>query len=253
MRRIKGAAFDIIPAFYTLPHDWLAFQAALAAHPRRLWIRKPLASSRGRGVSVLAAPEKVARSCKPCLVQHYIRRPLLIGGVKFDLRLYVAVTSFCPLRAYVYPEGLARFATAPFTAARETLKDKGVHLTNVSINKHRAGFGVASGDGAGSKWSLGALWTRLRGSGVDVGDVWRRIHDLVALTLVAVEPQMGMQVGTWAHGHACVMDARTNILIASLIELHGGVCRHGARRRRGTRASRCLALTFSWMSSCAHG
>ena len=206
MRRLKGPAFDIIPAFYTLPHDWAAFQAALAAHPRRLWIRKPLASSRGRGVAVLAAPEKLARSCKECLVQHYIRRPLLIGGVKFDLRLYVAVTSFCPLRAYLYPDGLARFATAPFSDAKESLKDKGVHLTNVSVNKHRAAFDVASGDGRGSKWSLGALWEHLRCAGMDVDDLWRRMHDLAALTLLAAEPNMATQVGL-ADWH-CVLRIR---------------------------------------------
>ena len=114
MRRHKGRAFDLLPQFFILPRDWAAFQHALAQHPKRLWIRKPLASSRGRGVSVLARPRKLPGACKPCIVQHYIRRPLLINGVKFDLRLYVAVTSFRPLRVYLYPGALRCAVPATF-------------------------------------------------------------------------------------------------------------------------------------------
>lgn len=45
------------------------------------------------------------------VVSRYISNPLLINGHKFDLRIYVVVTSFEPLKIYVYKEGLARFAS----------------------------------------------------------------------------------------------------------------------------------------------
>ena len=48
------------------------------------------------------------------VVAKYIDNPLLVNGHKWDLRLYVAVTSYDPLVIYLYEEGLVRFATVRY-------------------------------------------------------------------------------------------------------------------------------------------
>jgi hypothetical protein len=70
------------------------------------------------------------------VVSRYISNPLLVEGFKFDLRIYVAITSINPLRVYIYEEGLARFATQPYNTENDSINNKYIHLTNYSVNKN---------------------------------------------------------------------------------------------------------------------
>ena len=48
------------------------------------------------------------------IVQEYLSSPLLVSEKKFDLRIYVCVTSLQPLVAFIANEGLARFCTEDY-------------------------------------------------------------------------------------------------------------------------------------------
>lgn len=128
--------FNLSPHSWVLPDDFNELQPLLNTHnmQKKMFILKPTASSCGRGIRVVQGHSKFIHR-EDTIVSFYLERPLLINEKKFDLRIYVLVSSFNPLRVYIYEEGLARFATEPYTNDPEVLKNKFVHLTNFSINK----------------------------------------------------------------------------------------------------------------------
>jgi len=113
--RFGKREFNFVPDTFILPDMKIDFQEA-SSQRKTLWIVKPCAASQGKGIFISGNPEEVisyqSDSTLPCVVSQYVMNPLLINGYKFDLRVYVLVTSFDPLLTlYVYNEGLVRFAT----------------------------------------------------------------------------------------------------------------------------------------------
>lgn len=94
--------------------------------------------------------EKEILKTEAYVISRYIDNPLLIGGKKFDLRIYVLVTSFRPLKAYLYTHGFARFCLAQYSHSLSDLDNPLVHLTNVAVQKH----GDDYNDKHGGKWHV---------------------------------------------------------------------------------------------------
>eukprot|EP00931_Biecheleriopsis_adriatica_P049793 TRINITY_DN28812_c0_g1_i1.p1 TRINITY_DN28812_c0_g1~~TRINITY_DN28812_c0_g1_i1.p1 ORF type:complete len:1034 (+),score=223.43 TRINITY_DN28812_c0_g1_i1:196-3297(+) len=186
--------FDFVPETFVLPGQIKAFrQRYFKTKGEHLWIVKPAASSQGKGIFILRNLIDLPLR-EPAVVSRYVENPLLIQGLKFDLRIYVLVTSFNPLRAFIYREGLTRFASKPYSTAEEHLADVYRHLTNYSINKSAANFQEnqkVQADNYGHKWSLSALTRHLTCVGIDVDLMWTNIMDLITKTLLSVEPVIG--------------------------------------------------------------
>ncbi|EGB06860.1 hypothetical protein AURANDRAFT_2653, partial [Aureococcus anophagefferens] len=214
--------FDLCPETYLLPAEYSALVAAHVDKQKRgakpTWIMKPVGLSRGRGISVVSSIEDVTYA-DPVVVQAYLDRPRLLGGHKFDLRLYVLVTSFAPLEAFLYREGFARVATKPFSAPGDDNGDKFVHLTNASIQKHGGQekgelYGPLAGAGpdeaGGTKCSLDFLWRRLRREDptFDEARVWDGVRELVLKSLVCVEDSIPHQPNSFElFGYDVLIDA----------------------------------------------
>lgn len=79
------------------------------------------------------------------VAQEYIRRPMLIHGLKFDIRLYALVLCAEPLDVFVFRQGLVRFATVPYRPPTTgNLSTQRMHLTNYAVNRRAAGAGGAA-------------------------------------------------------------------------------------------------------------
>ncbi|CAF0838743.1 unnamed protein product [Rotaria sordida] len=183
--------FDFVPQTFVLPADLLLFKRVfeeITDTKESKWIIKPPASARGQGIRVISKMEHVPKK-RPVIVQKYIANPYLINGHKFDLRLYVYVTSHDPLRIYLFDDGLARFASRKYSPATKSLSDRFMHLTNYSINRYNSEYRTNNDSGActGHKWSLKALWTYLKKRDVDVTDVMEKIKDLIIKTIISAD------------------------------------------------------------------
>ena len=137
---------EFCPMTWILPEQYDEFQAEREqCDNAQLYILKPSASSCGRGIKIISKRSLISKK-EGFIASRYIMNPHIFNGYKYDLRVYVLVTSYDPLRIYVYDEGLVRFATEPYTNNQKDLKKKFVHLTNFSVNKRSENFVVNRGN-----------------------------------------------------------------------------------------------------------
>lgn len=127
------------------------------------------------------------------VMQRYIEKPLLINGLKHDLRLYLLIANVDPLIAFLNEEGLARFCTTPYEAPSHDLKnkDKNAHLTNFSINKTSPNFvhtDELTEENNGSKQTLSSYWKTMEKLGYKPDEIKEEIIKLNQYLLKAMKP-----------------------------------------------------------------
>ena len=146
-----ASILNFLPTTFVLPGDYNLFTEEFRKNPSSIWIMKPTDKARGIGIFLInkitqlkkwgrdAAKSYTFGQPKDAyVISRYIENPLLIGGKKFDLRIYVLVTDWNPLIVYKYQQGFCRFCSVKYNLDAEDLDNNFMHLTNVSIQK----FGV---------------------------------------------------------------------------------------------------------------
>jgi len=177
--------FAFLPETYNLPADLKLLQWKMKKNPS-IWIAKPPGASCGNGIVLVKNYKDIPERKNALSVQKYITNPMLINGLKFDLRLYVVMTSVDPIKLYIYEDGLVRFATRPYSPSDENLNDKFIHLTNYSVNKDNEDFeyNEAPGEFVGHKWSLKTFWKYMESQGHDWPRIWTRIKNVMVKTIM---------------------------------------------------------------------
>ncbi|XP_070272362.1 tubulin polyglutamylase TTLL5 isoform X5 [Myotis yumanensis] len=213
-------AFHILPQTFLLPAEYAEF-CNCYSKDRGPWIVKPVASSRGRGVYLINNPNQISLE-ENILVSRYINNPLLIDDFKFDVRLYVLVTSYDPLVIYLYEEGLARFATVRYDQGAKNIRNQFMHLTNYSVNK-KSGDYVSCDDPEvedyGNKWSMSAMLRYLKQEGRDTTALMAHVEDLIIKTIISAELAIATACKTFVpHRSSCFELYGFDVLIDSTLK-----------------------------------
>ncbi|XP_061285511.1 tubulin polyglutamylase TTLL5 isoform X18 [Bos javanicus] len=213
-------AFHILPQTFLLPAEYAEFCNSYSKD-RGPWIVKPVASSRGRGVYLINNPNQISLE-ENILVSRYINNPLLIDDFKFDVRLYVLVTSYDPLVIYLYEEGLARFATVRYDQGAKNIRNQFMHLTNYSVNK-KSGDYVSCDDPEvedyGNKWSMSAMLRYLKQEGRDTTALMAHVEDLIIKTIISAELAIATACKTFVpHRSSCFELYGFDVLIDSTLK-----------------------------------
>jgi len=139
---------------------------------------------------------------------------MLLDGFKFTMRVYVAITSLDPVRAYVFHNGLLRLCSHKYSHSRESYDDIFVHVDSIDINiKNQDEFSIdQSVEREGLRWyartlahsiepdsirclTLGLVLCSdilyflrlLQSRGQDSAKLWADIQDLVAKSILCAE------------------------------------------------------------------
>ena len=236
MRQIFQDEYDFYPHSWFLPEQFKEFSQdskymheseARQNQQSSTFIVKPNDGSQGDGIYLIkdaqdyldkvpnsAVKSSVAPSSKGFIVQEYIHNPLLIDGLKFDLRIYVVILSLKPLRIYICDEGLVRFATVNYQIPNENNLDQiFMHLTNYSQNKKNESYkfvsnvpntprglmpennkaAFSSDDEQGSKRKLTKVYNYLKSKGHNINKLKADIDDLVIKTVFSLVPEMNVE------------------------------------------------------------
>lgn len=194
MAKMMPEVYKFHPKTFLIPgqcNDMKAFMQSIPKKTNRTMIIKPDRGAQGKGIMLIQDPDALDEYFESAVAQQYIK-PFLIDGYKFDLRIYVLVTSVDPLRVYIHNEGMARFCTEKYEKPKSSNLDQVFgHLTNYSLNKKNENFvaneNVEEAD-CGSKRSLSSVMKEIEALGHSVKDLQLKIDDIIRLTLASIQP-----------------------------------------------------------------
>ena len=201
--------YNFVSDTYILPNDAEIFEKIYKKKKNVKWIVKPVNMSRGRGVHLLRDLAELKDLIKksreensiPDLISRYLDKPHLINKKKYDLRIYVLVASFSPLRIYLYNNGLVRFATEEYQQGN--YDNIYIHITNYSINKNNTNYksnqfsnndrennenNLDYEEDSSSKWSLVEYRNYFKKLGLidTMNDIWKQIENIIIKSLITV-------------------------------------------------------------------
>ncbi|XP_005993927.1 tubulin polyglutamylase TTLL7 [Latimeria chalumnae] len=194
MIKNQPTEYCFTPRTWILPAEYTQFQNYVKElrkkRKQKTFIVKPANGAMGHGISLIRNGEKL-QAQDHFIVQEYIDKPFLMEGYKFDLRIYILVTTCDPLRIFLYNDGLVRMGTEKYHPPNDSnISQLYMHLTNYSVNKHNENFERDETADRGSKRSIRWFTEFLQTNDYDVMKFWNDVSELVVKTLIVAEPHV---------------------------------------------------------------
>ncbi|XP_026684190.1 tubulin polyglutamylase TTLL6-like [Diaphorina citri] len=154
MRKLCPAHYSFFPHTWIFPREHLLF----LSHKRNVqYILKPLNKSKEE--VLIFDHTSTFEGGTPCVVQIYVSNPLRIDGRRFDVRLFVCITSCgALLRVFLYNEGVVRVYN--------------------KLNQRENVMYISE---------LNALFKK---NGYNTGHIWGSIESAIVKTIIAINPHL---------------------------------------------------------------
>ncbi|GAA48693.1 tubulin polyglutamylase ttll6 [Clonorchis sinensis] len=184
MAKMFPKDYAIFPKTWSLPAEWNELQAYTRKRKSRTYILKPDSGCQGRGIYLTRSIKEI-RPMENMICQVYISKPFLIDGYKFDMRLYVLLTSCDPLRMYMFKDGLVRFTTIQYAEPNQrNMHNMYMHLTNYAVQKHSDGY-IRDDEEGGTKRRITTLNRWFTQNGYNLEKIWNDVDDVVIKTVLS--------------------------------------------------------------------
>ncbi|XP_026219795.1 probable tubulin polyglutamylase TTLL1 isoform X2 [Anabas testudineus] len=170
----KYLYLDFVPVTFMLPADYNLFVEEFRKNPSSTWIMKPCGKAQGKGIFLINKLSQIKKWSRDSRTSSFVAAS--------------SVTTYRPLKCYMYKLGFCRFCTVKYTPSTSELDNMFVHLTNVAIQKHGDDYNHVHG----GKWTVSNLRLYLESTrGKEVTSrLFDQIHWIVVQSLKAVAPVM---------------------------------------------------------------
>ena len=193
MKNIFNDDYNFMSETFCYPEDKIIINERFGNYTLNLndlWLVKPIYFAQGNGIFFFKSLKDIKE--KEFILTNYISNPHLINNKKYDLRLYVLISGFKPLRIYLYNEGLVRRASAIYNISLESLENKYIFLTNTAINQHNKDyiFPNNSFDSNANIWCLKTYQKFLKKNNIDYNLIWEKIKDLIIKIVISFQDKI---------------------------------------------------------------
>lgn len=185
-----------IPKSFKLPDDRDKFMEYAKQYPDKKFVQK---HNQHRHISIKSFKD-IDFADNDTFLQEFVDNPLLVDGHKFDIGVYVIITSINPLRVYMYKgDILFRYCPVKYYPFDEKNVDKYIvgddYLPTWEVPSLSS---LYSGLGFGMKDSFDAY---LRSKHRDPTGIWTQVEDAIRLAILSKEHLITniVRSGEWMH------------------------------------------------------